>query len=118
MVTIESVAIAALAGEGLLLRSLVQDFLREQSDLSSSPKPQTDDVRVLATAAALIELFAARLQQQPPAWAQTVGALAEPIYLLKAASTMKRLRVLCETQAPAPLRRRRLYAPPNYLEFA
>jgi hypothetical protein len=34
------------------------------------------------------------------------------------AETMKRLRTLCETQAPEPMRKRRLYAPPIFLEFA
>ena len=117
MVTIEQVAQAALASEGLLLRSLVQDFLRNQADLSSCPKPLTRDPRVLTTAAALMELFATRAQQPPPAWTSDVGALCEPVYLLKAAATMKRLQTLCKTQAPEPLRQRGLYAPPNYLNF-
>ena len=117
MVAIERIAEAALAGEGLLLRSLTQDFLRQQTDLNACPKPQTNDARVLVTAAALLELFASRAHQPAPAWTGEVGALAEPVHLLKAAATMKRLRVLCETEAPLPLRQRGLYAPPNYLEF-
>ncbi|NOT61608.1 MAG: hypothetical protein HOP19_15430 [Acidobacteria bacterium] len=117
MATIKQIAEAALAGEGLLLRSLTQDFLRGQTDLSSCPKPETEDARVLTTAAALLELLATRVRQAPPAWTKDVGALSEPIYLLKAAATMKRLRALCEDEAPEPLRQRGLYAPPNYLEF-
>ena len=31
---------------------------------------------------------------------------------------LRLLRALCETQAPEPLRKRRLSAPPNFLEFA
>lgn len=117
MVTIEQVAKAALNGEGLQLRSLAQDFLREHADLSTCTKPNTNDARVLATAASLIEMFAARKHQLAPVWSSSVGALSEPIYLVKAALTMKRLRTLCETEAPPSLRRRRLFAPPNYLEF-
>lgn len=118
MVTIEQLAEAALNQESLLLRSLTQDLLRERPVLSEYPKPQTDDLRLLAAAASLVELFALRLRQTPPRWTKDVGALPEPIYLLKAAASMKHLRVLCETQAPEPLRKRGFYAPPNFLEFA
>jgi hypothetical protein len=118
MVTIEQLANAALNGESLLLRSLTQDLLREQPQLTVYPKPQTQDARLLTTAAALIELLATRLKQAPPPWTNEVGPLPEPIYLLKAAASMNRLRTLCETEAPEPLRKRRLYAPPNFLEFA
>jgi hypothetical protein len=30
---------------------------------------------------------------------------------------MKRLRTLCETQSPEPLRRQNLYTPPDFLKF-
>jgi len=92
--------------------------LRENPNLSEYPKPQTNDSRILAAAASLLELLALRLGQTPPQWTKDVGALPEPIYLLKAAASMKRLRELCETQAPEPLRKRGFYAPPNFLEFA
>jgi len=118
MATIEQLAEAALKGESLLLRSLTQDLLREQPRMSEYPKPQTNDSRLLAAAASLVELLASRLHQTPPPWTQDVGALPEPIYLLKAAASMKRLRELCETESPEPLRKRGFYAPPNFLEFA
>ena len=118
MVTLEQLATAALNGESLRLRSLTQDLLREPPRLSDYPQPQTNDPRLLAAVAALVELFALRLAQTPPAWTQDVGALPEPVYLVQAAAQMKRLRVLCETQAPEPLRKRGFYAPPNFLEFA
>lgn len=118
MVTIEQLAEAALNGESLLLRSLTQDLLREQPSLNEYPKPVTSDLRLLAASASLVELLALRLRQAPPLWAKDVGALPEPIHLLKAAASMKRLRELCETQAPEPLRKRGFYAPPNFLEFA
>jgi hypothetical protein len=66
----------------------------------------------------LVELFALRLQQQPPWWTKEVGAVSEPTFLVKSALTMRRLRELCETQSPEPLRKRGLFAPPNFLEFA
>lgn len=118
MTTLEQLAAAALQGESLSLRSLTQDWLRTQPNLSDCPKPQTTDASQLAAAASLVELLAARLHQPPPAWAQEVGALPEPIYLLKSAATMKHLRELCATQSPEPLRKRGFFAPPNFLEFA
>ena len=117
MVTLEQLARAALGREGLQLRSLAQDFLRENQPLSDYARPATNDVRVLTAAAALIELFALRRKQAPPSWTQDVGPLPEPYFLLESAAKLKRLRALCETQAPEPLRKRRLYAPPNFLDF-
>ncbi len=111
MITIEHLARTALRRESLLLRSLTHGFLRTTTDLTTVARPQTADPLVLGTAAAL---FA----QPAPAWAATIGAVPEPTHLLQAALTMRRLRYLCETEAPEPLRRRQLYAPPDFLSFA
>jgi hypothetical protein len=118
MVTIEQLAEAALQRDSLRLRSLTQDLLHETPRLSDVLRPASTDPRVLSTAAALIELLAVRQQQNPPAWAREFGPLPEPFFLVEAAEHMTRLRVLCETQAPEPMRKRRLYAPPNFLAFA
>src|SRR6266851_2662933 len=106
VVRIEQLAEAAINQDARSLRSLTQDLLREHPRLKDFPRPLTVDFRTLAAAAALIELFAERLHQEPPAWTREIGALPEPIYLVKAAATMKRLRTLCELQAPEPLRKR------------
>jgi hypothetical protein len=116
MVMLEQLAEAALNRDSLQLRSLTQDWLSENALMSETPRPITDDTRVLAAAASLIELFSQRRRQDPPKWVEEVGPLSEPLFLLKSAENMKHLRVLCETQAPEPLRKRRLYAPPNFLE--
>ena len=118
MVTLEQLAQAALDRDNLRLRGLAQDWLRENPRLSDTLRPHSRDARLLAAAASLIELFAQRQRQDPPAWVKEVGPLPEPFFLLESAARMKRLRALCETQAPEPLRKRRLYAPPNFLEFA
>ena len=115
---IEQLAEAALQRDSLRLRSLVQDMMRANTNWGSLPRPKTKDARLLAIAASLTELLATRQNQTPPVWTKEVGALKEPFYLLRSAETMKRLRVLCETQAPEPMRKRHLYAPPNFLEFA
>jgi hypothetical protein len=110
-VKLEQLAEAALSREGLLLRSLTQDFLRENPIMRECAKPQTKDSRILATAASLVELFATRSYQQSPAWTNDIGALPKPFHLLKSWECMTRLRVLCETESPEPLRKRGFYAP-------
>ena len=118
MVPIEQLAQAALERDHLKLRSLVQDATREKVDWSKISRPSTNDARLLVFGAALVELLAQRNNQDPPAWTKEVGALKEPFFLLESALRMKRLRVLCETQSPEPMRKRLLYAPPHFLEFA
>jgi hypothetical protein len=118
MTQIEKLAQAALERDHLKLRSLVQDFVRAKTDYSKLPRPTTTNARLLVISAALTELLAQRNNQTPPAWTKEIGALKEPFFLLESAMTMKRLRTLCETQSPEPMRKRLLYAPPHFLEFA
>jgi hypothetical protein len=118
MVKIEELAEAAINQDSLLLRSLTQDLLHQHPNLRACPRPRTSDLKILAAAASLIELFAQRFHQEPPPWTNEIDALPEPIHLVKAAATMKRLRALCEEQAPESLRKRGFYAPPNFLESA
>ncbi|HRQ25295.1 MAG TPA: hypothetical protein PLF42_17845 [Anaerolineales bacterium] len=118
MERIELLAQAALERDHLKLRSLVQDVVREKVDWNKIPRPSTNDERLLVISAALVELLAQRSNQDPPAWTKEIGALQEPFFLLESATRMKRLRILCETQSPEPMRKRLLYAPPHFLEFA
>lgn len=118
MVRIEQLAEAAINHDALQLRSLTQDLLRERPNLREYSKPATVDFETLAAAASLIELLAERSNQEPPSWTKDVGALPQPVHLVKSAATMKHLRALCEQQSPEPLRKRGFYAPPNFLESA
>jgi hypothetical protein len=118
MVTIEQLTDAAIRRDSLMLRALAQELVRTQPRLRDVPRPDTSDPLELAVAAALLELFAQRTDQPQPDWTASVGAPPEPFYLVDAAARMRRLRVLCESQAPEPLRKRRLYAPPGFLQFA
>ncbi|MBI5944499.1 MAG: hypothetical protein HY864_09035 [Chloroflexi bacterium] len=117
MELIDQLAEAALQRDSLRLRSLVQDIARFPINWSMVPRPKTNDPRLLALSASLAELLASRQNQTPPAWTKTIGALQEPFYLLQSAEKMTRLRHLCETQSPEPMRKRLLYAPPNFLVF-
>jgi hypothetical protein len=118
MVTLELLAETALRREGLYLRSLAQDFVREHPHLASIARPTGDNAQLLGTAAALLELLAQRSGQTAPAWTHEIGAVPEPMFLVEAATQMKRLRALCEAEAPEPLRKRGLFAPPDFLTFA
>lgn len=117
MVTPEALAETALRRDSLRLRRLAQDFLRDHPRLAAIPRPNIDDRQILGTAAALLELLAQRAGQTAPAWTREVGAVPKPMFLLEAATRMKRLRALCESEAPEPLRKRGLYAPPDFLTF-
>ena len=116
-ITIEQIATAVLDDDNLSTRALVQAFLRSRPVLADIAVPKTDNPVLLVVAAALLELFSLRTHQPAPGWTQQVGAVEQPLYLLKSAATMRRLRDLCHDAAPEPLRRRRLYAPPDYLVF-
>ena len=118
MVQIEQLAKAAMAGDALKLRSLTQDLLRQNARLVDSARPLSTDPVVSVVAAGLIELLAERRHEPAPAWASLIGATHPPLYLVKSAQRMPRLRRLCETESPEPLRRRNLFAPPTFLEFA
>jgi len=115
---IEQLAQAALARDHLKLRSLVQDLTRANINFGDLPRPTTPDSRLLAITASLIELLALRQKQNPPVWTKEIGPLKEPFFMLESAASMKRLRILCETQSPEPMRKRLFYAPPHFLEFA
>ena len=118
MVQLEDIARAAIAGEALSVRSLTQDWLAAERHLAKVPRPENVDERVRIVAAALIELFALRRGEPAPDWTAQIGPLSEPMFLLRYAATMPRLRRMCELESPEPLRRRRIFAPADYLVAA
>lgn len=118
MVLLEQLAEAALAGDALNVRQLARDWVRQNPRLDQCVQPECGSHTLIVIAAALVELLAERMSQPAPAWTARVGSLDTPFFLVTAAKTMKRLRHLCETEAPLPLRKRNLFAPPNYLEWA
>jgi hypothetical protein len=108
---------AVLNYEALTVSSLVQDLYRSKQPLAEIAKPRTEDATLLSISAALLELLASQWHQQPPNWTQEVRGVSQPLFLIKHAQTMKYLRQLCETQSPEPLKKRNLFATPNFLEF-
>jgi hypothetical protein len=109
---------ALVARDALRARQWTADALRERLFWTNTPRPVGWGALELAVAAGVVELFASRSGQAPPSWTATVGAAPEPLYLVRAAETMPRLRRSCETEGPEPLRVRRIYAPPDFLTAA
>jgi hypothetical protein len=116
MTPLEQIATQILAKNPLEVRSLVQDYLRRGAPLGLEHAPTSGDPRVCAVAAAIAELFAARTSQQAPAWANQIGRLVTPVYLVEAAARSPKLRARIERESPEPLRRRNVFAPASYLE--
>jgi hypothetical protein len=109
---------ALLSYDGLAARQWVADSLREGMVWATIPQPIDLDPIELGVAAGVAELLASRAGQAAPSWADDVAAIPTPLYLVKAAKTMSRLRRLCEEEGPEPLRRRGILAPPEFLVVA
>lgn len=108
---------ALLRHDALAARQWVADAARTRIVWSEVARPDLGPLE-LAVAAGIAELLASRSRQAPPAWTVSVPAAPESVYLLRAAAALPRLRRLCETEAPEPLRRRRIFAPPEFLTAA
>jgi hypothetical protein len=109
---------ALLSFETLVARQWVAESLREGVVWAAVPAPTDLDSVGLGVAAGVAELLAERAGQAPPPWASSVGVGVAPVWLVKAARTMPRLRELCEAEGPEPLRRRGILAPPGFLSAA
>jgi hypothetical protein len=108
---------ALLRHDALTARQWVADARRARMQWSEVPRPDVGPVE-LAVAAGVAETLAARGGQRPPAWTATVPAAPEFVYLLHAAAALPRSRRMCETESPEPLRRRRIFALPDFLTAA
>ncbi len=115
---LHSLVAALLRHDALTARQLVADAARRGTHWSDVAAPIGLNETELAVAAAVVELLAERAGQTGPAWSACVAAAPEPIYLVKAALSMPRLRRLCEEEGPEPLRKRRIMAPPEFLTYA
>lgn len=109
---------ALVAREALAARQWIADASRSGWDWSEVEQPPRLDPQRLAVAAAVVELMAQRQGRLAPAWTSAVPALPVPLFLVRAAESLPRLRRLCEEEGPEPLRRRRILAPPDFLTAA
>jgi hypothetical protein len=115
---LEDLVRALVSYDAITARQWVADASRAHLQWRDVPLPAGLDRIGLAVAAGVAETLAERAGQSAPEWAHDVPELAEPFLLVRAAATMPRLRHLCETEGPEPLRRRRLLAPPEFLTAA
>jgi hypothetical protein len=117
-VELSSLVMNILEGNMLAARQWVADAARTQVRWSMIPRPITLDETQMAVAASLVEMLAERSNQPAPAWTQGVPSARASVFLVKEAAELPRLRKLCEEQGPEQLRRRRIFAPPDFLTAA
>ncbi len=109
---------AIMAYDTLSARQWVADAGRSAFDWTRVARPAGLDATELAVAAGVVELLAARAGLQPPSWTRDIPASPEVLYLLRYAERMPRLRKLCEEESPEPLRKRGIFATPEFLTVA
>ena len=112
---LKKVAQYALFSDDVNLDLLVEDFLRFNPILANVLKPDTDNMRTLAVAASLIELFALRSNQNPPEWTKEIGPINRPFFIQSDAMTSEWLRDLCLIESPEPLKKRNIFATADFL---
>ena len=109
---------ALLGFDALTARQWLADAQRAGLVWAEVPAPAGLDATELAAAAGVAELLASRSGQPAPDWTAAVPPAPQRLFLVRAASTMPRLRAACEREGPEPLRRRGLLAPPDFLSVA
>ena len=109
---------ALVSYDAIGARQWVADAARAATVWEHIPEPRGLDATAMAVAAGVVELLAGRSGQRPPSWTAGVPAAPQPLFLVRAASTMPRLRRICEESAPEPLRKRKILAPPEFLMVA
>lgn len=114
-VPLQEIADALLARDDLLLRLLVQEWQWANPIVTDVPRPRVRDAQSLTAAAALVELFALRAGQSPPAWTAEAAPLPAPFFVDPWAERPGFTRTLCLTEAPEPLKARNIFAAPNFL---
>lgn len=114
-VPLQEIADALLAYDAMRLRILVQEWQWANPMVTDVPRPHVRDARSLTVAAALVELFALRAGQSPPAWTAEATPLPEPFFVMPLAERPGFTRTLCLHEAPEPLKQRNIFAPPNFL---
>lgn len=115
MLRLEELVRAILSDALLEARQWVADAQRSGVRFASLPAPSLQSDRERALAAGLVELLAARGEQAPPAWASQIGALSEPFFLGTRLKEMRQSAEDARLNGPEPLRRRNIFASPNFL---
>jgi hypothetical protein len=115
MLKLEELVRAILNNDLLEARQWVADAQRSGVRFASLPAPSLQSDRERALAAGVVELLAARGEQAPPAWANEIGSLSEPFFVGTRLREMRRSAEDAKLNGPEPLRRRNIFASPNFL---
>lgn len=107
---------AILRGDLLAARQWVADAHRARLRWHDFARPQSMTECELAVAAGMTELLAQRVGAPPPSWTAHVGANREPLFLDPGLEGMPRTLARAKADAPASLRKRNLYALPDFLD--
>lgn len=107
-----------LREDALTARQWVADAARLGFSWTNVRAPEALDATELAVFAGLVEVMAARAQQQPPAWTSHVPKAPAPVFLVGVSREMRHFRRQCELEGPAPWRTRNVFAPREFLTFA
>ena len=99
----------------LAARQWVKDARSQSLRFATLPPPAGLDDARYAAAAGLVELFAKRNGEQPPEWAVQAPAAPRDVWLDKGLLAVPSLKAHAERHAPEALRRRRLFALPDFL---
>ena len=115
---ITDLARALLDDRGAIVGQYTMNLFDETATFTDLPKPSPATYEELVVSAALLELFAARRGELPPAWTSEVGGLDAPRYLMGGyEKKYARLAEKWRSEAPEPLKRRNLFASAEFLEF-
>lgn len=109
---------AILSYDALSARQWIADHRRKRTDWALIPEPLLYDALQMAVAAGVVELLCERDGRNPPQWTASVGRVEREVFFVHSAATMPRLHRLCREEGPSPLRRRYLFAPPEFLKTA
>ncbi len=108
---------AILSGNLLAARQWVADASRERLRWEQCRRPSELDEREMVVAAGIAELLAGRAGAQPPSWTTSVGPYAEPLFLDPGLADMPRTLERTKRNAPESLRKRNLFASPEFLDI-
>jgi hypothetical protein len=109
---------AILAGDLLTARQWVADAKRDDVHWGTIPYPRGLAGRQMTVAAGMVELFARRAGETPPAWTDVVGPELEPVVLDPGLEQMPRSFARAKASGPESLRKRNLVALPDFLDVA
>jgi hypothetical protein len=114
-----ALTVAALRGDDLSVRQHVKDAAREGFCWASAPDPgfPVKRARARAVYASMVELLAWRAGQDAPAWTSAVQGAPQPVFLVRSAKKSKALLRESLENTPAPLKKRNVFALPDYLDL-